>query len=166
MCGSRQEIAYSNNLTVFYWVKWFLKKTNIVDLQHSFGSLPSSKSGILAGCLLIVTLIQSCHFFHFHRWRIYPLCCISIHFNLPCHIKQSSMFSGQQSVTQRWIRGEMSNFQYLMHLNTLAGRSYNDLSQYPIFPWILSDYSSEVGFDHQTYRPTNCTYATFLHKLR
>ncbi|KHN83531.1 WD repeat and FYVE domain-containing protein 3 [Toxocara canis] len=51
---------------------------------------------------------------------------------------------GQQSVTQRWIRGEMSNFQYLMHLNTLAGRSYNDLSQYPIFPWILSDYESEV----------------------
>lgn len=27
-----------------------------------------------------------------------------------------------------------------MHLNTLAGRSYNDLMQYPIFPWILSDY--------------------------
>ncbi|VDK47032.1 unnamed protein product [Anisakis simplex] len=51
---------------------------------------------------------------------------------------------GQQSVTQRWLRGEMSNFQYLMHLNTLAGRSYNDLSQYPIFPWILSDYDSEV----------------------
>lgn len=51
---------------------------------------------------------------------------------------------GQQSVTQRWVRGEISNFQYLMHLNTLAGRSYNDLSQYPIFPWILRDYSSEV----------------------
>ncbi|KRX81771.1 WD repeat and FYVE domain-containing protein 3, partial [Trichinella pseudospiralis] len=31
----------------------------------------------------------------------------------------------------------------LMHLNTLAGRSYNDLSQYPVFPWILSDYDSE-----------------------
>ena len=29
-----------------------------------------------------------------------------------------------------------------MHLNTIAGRSYNDLSQYPVFPWILSDYSS------------------------
>ena len=22
-----------------------------------------------------------------------------------------------------------------MHLNTLAGRSYNDLMQYPVFPW-------------------------------
>lgn len=40
-------------------------------------------------------------------------------------------------------RGEISNFQYLMHLNTLAGRSYNDLMQYPIFPWVLADYASE-----------------------
>ncbi|KAL3982042.1 Beige/BEACH domain family protein [Acanthocheilonema viteae] len=52
-------------------------------------------------------------------------------------------FIGQQSVTHRWVRGEISNFQYLMHLNTLAGRSYNDLSQYPVFPWILRDYESE-----------------------
>lgn len=29
-----------------------------------------------------------------------------------------------------------------MNLNTLAGRSYNDLMQYPVFPWILSDYTS------------------------
>ncbi len=57
----------------------------------------------------------------------------------------SSLLIGEQSVTQRWVRGEMSNFQYLMHLNTLAGRSYNDLSQYPVFPWILTDYDSEVG---------------------
>ena len=41
-------------------------------------------------------------------------------------------------------RGEITNFQYLMHLNTLAGRSYNDLMQYPVFPWVLSDYDSEV----------------------
>lgn len=32
-----------------------------------------------------------------------------------------------------------------MHLNTLAGRSYNDLMQYPVFPWILADYDSEVN---------------------
>ena len=38
---------------------------------------------------------------------------------------------GERSVTQRWEKGEISNFQYLMHLNTLAGRSYNDLMQYP-----------------------------------
>jgi hypothetical protein len=43
----------------------------------------------------------------------------------------------------RWQNGEISNFQYLMHLNTLAGRGYNDLTQYPVFPWILADYESE-----------------------
>ena len=34
---------------------------------------------------------------------------------------------GETWVTQRWVHDELSNFQYLMHLNTLAGRSYNDL---------------------------------------
>ncbi|XP_052739616.1 WD repeat and FYVE domain-containing protein 3 isoform X1 [Bicyclus anynana] len=56
---------------------------------------------------------------------------------------------GDTSVTQRWLRGEISNFQYLMHLNTLAGRSYNDLMQYPVFPWILADYDSlELDLTH------------------
>lgn len=45
---------------------------------------------------------------------------------------------------ERWCRWEISNFEYLMQLNTLAGRSYNDITQYPIFPWILADYSSET----------------------
>ena len=54
-----------------------------------------------------------------------------------------SSLMGETSVTQRWVRGEISNFQYLMALNTLAGRSYNDLMQYPVFPWVLADYKSE-----------------------
>ncbi len=32
----------------------------------------------------------------------------------------------------RWERWELSNFDYLMSLNTLASRSYNDLNQYPV----------------------------------
>ncbi|XP_066329470.1 BEACH domain-containing protein B-like isoform X1 [Miscanthus floridulus] len=48
-----------------------------------------------------------------------------------------------ESARESWRRREISNFEYLMILNTLAGRSYNDLTQYPIFPWILADYSSE-----------------------
>lgn len=56
----------------------------------------------------------------------------------------STLLTGERSLTQRWVRGEISNFQYLMFLNTLAGRSYNDLMQYPIFPWVLADYENEV----------------------
>ena len=36
----------------------------------------------------------------------------------------------------------MTNFEYLMKLNTYAGRSFNDVNQYPVFPWILADYTS------------------------
>ncbi|KAM3682516.1 hypothetical protein ACJW31_12G078200 [Castanea mollissima] len=49
-----------------------------------------------------------------------------------------------ETARERWRRREITNFEYLMILNTLAGRSYNDLTQYPVFPWILADYSSEV----------------------
>ncbi|GAV53234.1 hypothetical protein ZYGR_0AI05180 [Zygosaccharomyces rouxii] len=45
--------------------------------------------------------------------------------------------------TSQWQRGEISNFYYLIILNTLAGRTFNDLTQYPVFPWVISDYSSE-----------------------
>lgn len=45
--------------------------------------------------------------------------------------------------TIRWQRREMSNFDYLMFLNTISGRSFNDLNQYPIFPWVISNYTSK-----------------------
>jgi hypothetical protein len=33
---------------------------------------------------------------------------------------------------------------YIMALNTVSGRSYNDLCQYPVFPWVLSCYGAET----------------------
>ena len=47
-----------------------------------------------------------------------------------------------QEACARWQAGELSNFDYLQRLNSLAGRTYNDLNQYPVFPWVLSDYTS------------------------
>ena len=42
---------------------------------------------------------------------------------------------------------KISNFEYLMSLNMLAGRSYNDLSQYPVLPWLLVDFTSAIPPD-------------------
>jgi hypothetical protein len=47
------------------------------------------------------------------------------------------------SITVFWQHGEITNFEYLMFLNSCAGRSFLDLTQYPVFPWILNDYRSE-----------------------
>ncbi|GJP50837.1 hypothetical protein CLOM_g9994 [Closterium sp. NIES-68] len=46
-------------------------------------------------------------------------------------------------LTKRWVDREITNFEYLMHLNTLAGRSFNDVTQYPVFPWVIQDYTSK-----------------------
>ncbi|OQS04079.1 hypothetical protein THRCLA_03638, partial [Thraustotheca clavata] len=47
-------------------------------------------------------------------------------------------------LTREWQARAMSNYDYLMALNTLAGRSFNDLTQYPVFPWVLSNYTSQT----------------------
>uniref|UniRef100_A0A674JZ57 Lysosomal-trafficking regulator n=1 Tax=Terrapene triunguis TaxID=2587831 RepID=A0A674JZ57_9SAUR len=48
------------------------------------------------------------------------------------------------ALTHLWYTGQITNFEYLTHLNKHAGRSFNDLMQYPVFPFILSDYTSET----------------------
>jgi hypothetical protein len=47
-----------------------------------------------------------------------------------------------EMVTERWRNCEVSNFDYLMYLNHLSGRSLNDIGQYPIFPWTLCNMTS------------------------
>lgn len=44
----------------------------------------------------------------------------------------------------QWRNGTITNWEYLMILNDLAGRSYNDLMQYPVFPFIIADYTSKI----------------------
>ena len=49
----------------------------------------------------------------------------------------------KSNLTELWKKRKISNFEYLMALNRIAGRTFNDIAQYPVFPWVLADYSSE-----------------------
>ncbi|KAM3964850.1 protein FAN [Aphomia sociella] len=49
-----------------------------------------------------------------------------------------------EEMTLQWQNGVVSNYDYLMYLNCLADRSKNDLTQYPVFPWVIADYTSEI----------------------
>ena len=39
-----------------------------------------------------------------------------------------------------WKNWKITNFEFLMWLNIYSNRSYNDISQYPVFPWTLKRY--------------------------
>lgn len=58
---------------------------------------------------------------------------------------RSEVFMHEQlnRLTLGWVEGRITNFDYLLHLNMLSGRSYNDICQYPVFPWVLSNYASD-----------------------
>lgn len=49
----------------------------------------------------------------------------------------------RSGLMQRWCRRELSNFDYLMALNTLAGRTYADPNQHPVLPWTICDFTSK-----------------------
>ncbi|KAL3641861.1 hypothetical protein CASFOL_012676 [Castilleja foliolosa] len=51
-----------------------------------------------------------------------------------------------QSSFYSWWKGEMSNFEYLLILNRLAGRRWGDHSFYTVMPWVI-DFSSKPDKD-------------------
>lgn len=59
-----------------------------------------------------------------------------------------------QQVTELWKNRMMSNFDYLMNINYIAQRSLTDFTQYPVMPWLLTEFeSSEIDVeDPRVYR--------------
>ena len=49
-----------------------------------------------------------------------------------------------KSIINEWKTHNISTFEYLMYLNIYSNRSYNDISQYPVFPWIISEYETKL----------------------
>uniref|UniRef100_A0A182MZP2 WD repeat-containing protein 55 homolog n=1 Tax=Anopheles dirus TaxID=7168 RepID=A0A182MZP2_9DIPT len=77
-----------------------------------------------------------------------------------------------ESMTLKWQNGFVSNYDYLLYLNGLADRSVQDLTQYPVFPWIVTDYTApELNLhDPRVYRdlskPVGALNADRLARLR
>ena len=55
-------------------------------------------------------------------------------------------------VMEEWQNNNISTFEYLMWLNVYSGRSFNDLTQYPVFPWIITNYQSEELNEKDDFR--------------
>ena len=45
------------------------------------------------------------------------------------------------SIIKKWKYWEITTFDFLMYLNIYSNRSFQDLTQYPVFPWLLTQYN-------------------------
>jgi hypothetical protein len=50
-----------------------------------------------------------------------------------------------QNLLKKWTSYEISNFEYLNEINNLGGRSFKDITQYPVYPWLLVNFSSKFS---------------------
>jgi len=56
---------------------------------------------------------------------------------------RSSALLNLNNFQNLWLDGALSNGEYLLYLNFICNRSFNDLTQYPVFPWVIADYKNE-----------------------
>ena len=54
--------------------------------------------------------------------------------------------SDLQEIVQMWTYGKISNFDYLMLLNRLAGRRSGDPNHHPILPWVMNFSQPDSGY--------------------
>ncbi|XP_028661999.2 neurobeachin-like protein 1 isoform X1 [Erpetoichthys calabaricus] len=121
---------------VGYDFKWPLSQIREMHLR---------RYNLRRSALEIFLIDQTNYFLNFkkeQRNKVYSRI-LSLHTpNLPGTRSPQELLKAS-GLTQKWVNREISNFDYLIQLNTIAGRTYNDLAQYPVFPWILADYTSE-----------------------
>ena len=48
-----------------------------------------------------------------------------------------------KTLYENWSKWKISSLKLLMLLNLYGSRTFHDLNQYPVFPWIITDYSSK-----------------------
>ena len=54
-------------------------------------------------------------------------------------------FSSLSNINNLWKNNKISTLEYLMWINIYANRSFRDISQYPVFPWLL------INHEYKTY---------------
>ena len=48
-----------------------------------------------------------------------------------------------RKLMEDWQANSISTLEYIMWLNIFSGRSFNDLTQYPVLPWLITNYNNE-----------------------
>ena len=64
-------------------------------------------------------------------------------------IRKKDFLSEKSIFYEEWTKGLIPNYDYILLVNRYSSRSFNDPTQYYIFPWILNDYRSLETFTNK-----------------
>ena len=59
-------------------------------------------------------------------------------------IDNNSEYGSRNNIKEMWKNSKISYLEFLSWINIYGNRSYKDLSQYPVFPWIITNYKTET----------------------
>lgn len=62
-------------------------------------------------------------------------------------IKNVKEYFDKNECMKKWKDGQISTYEYLLLLNKLSSRTYNDANQYPVMPWIFLSNDHIRNFD-------------------
>ena len=69
-----------------------------------------------------------------------------------------------KSIISSFQNGKKSNYKYLLYLNYFSTRTYNDLSQYPVFPWLIFEHDKIEDIFNSLENNTN-NYLPYLRDM-
>ena len=130
---NRIEILDSDEITSFYTI--FHNEVNYIYLRSRFHKLTAME---IFSCKLAPIFVD----FGINSLKILS----KISEYIPRKVQKLGFAQNfeKRQFMEDWVNGTISNFCYLMLLNVMSGRTFNDLSQYPVFPWVVFD------MEHQT----------------
>ena len=59
-------------------------------------------------------------------------------------IDNNSDYSNISNIKELWNNNKISTLEFLMWINLYGNRTYQDIAQYPIFPWIINNYKTKT----------------------
>ncbi|ESO90187.1 hypothetical protein LOTGIDRAFT_233981 [Lottia gigantea] len=65
---------------------------------------------------------------------------------LTSYIYKQYSISDLPTIVDNWVHKKLTNFQYLMILNHLAGRVMNDPNNHPVLPWVMDFTGHDSGY--------------------
>ena len=125
------------------------KKKFVVLYSKDIGEIIQRRTLLVNNSLEIFMKNGKAYFFNFFRKKNIEVayqCINEINNNLEKNKNNKFIFctnSNEEDIknlVNSFRKGKISNSEYILKLNKYSTRTYNDTSQYPIFPWILKNY--------------------------